>query len=213
MLTSHTGDPTKGNVYYNNECIHLAVCNVALHLARLGRYHQSGSVVKFAAAHYSHFQQHSHLWKITDLHVAFYRSLWLAQWDRAEQIVSQMAVFDSVDSLCKRAQLLLCKGDCYHGSSVLDVLDRQLTSSSSAGAADGDGHASNSGWQLSRKLSLQIKSYALRSVMLCAQRDFAEALEYVSRALSMCTMHHMKLQTSLISLQLADIQVIIMIIS
>ena len=75
ILTLHTGDPTKGNIYYNNETVHGAVCNVALHLARNGLYSEAESVTRFAAGQYAHFQQRSTLWKLTDLHVAFYRTL------------------------------------------------------------------------------------------------------------------------------------------
>ena len=110
LLTLPSGDPTKGNIYYNNENIHLAVCNIAVHLSRSAKYREAESVVKFAAGQYSHFQQHSLLWKLTDLHVTFYRTLWLGQWDKADLIVSQLAVFNIDDSLAKRAHLLLRKG-------------------------------------------------------------------------------------------------------
>ena len=92
MLTLHTGDLTKGNVYYNNECVHMAVCNLALHAARAGRYSHADVLLKFAAGQYAHLQQHSHLWKLTELHVAFHRALWLSHWDRAEHIVQQVRV-------------------------------------------------------------------------------------------------------------------------
>lgn len=75
LLTLHTGDPTKGNVYYNNENVHAAFCNVALHLARNSLYSEAESVTRFAASQYAHFQQRSTMWKMTDLHVAFFRTL------------------------------------------------------------------------------------------------------------------------------------------
>ena len=204
ILTLHTGDPTKGNVYFNNECVHIAVCNLALHLARSGRYQEADCFIKFAASQYSHFQQHSHFWKLTELHVAFYRTLWLAQWDRAEQIVSQMAVFDPLDSLSKKAHLLLCKGDASNCQSVLNELDEKLLRPDDANSSS---RMLNSGWDTARKIGLRVKSLILHSALLCAQHHNAEALEFISRALDICSTYHMSLHLALVSLQLAEIQV------
>ena len=206
LLTLPSGDPTKGDIYYNNENVHLAVCNVALHLSRSGKYREAESVVKFAAAQYSHFQQHSQLWKLTDLLVTFYRTLWMGQWDRAELIVSQLAVFNINESLIKRAQLLLCKGDTCNGKNILDSLEKNLQSTESNSRSNGN-RMSNFGWEMGQSLRLWVQVLMLRSVLLCLRHNYAEALEYISRGLEICKKHHMTLQLALVSLQSAEIQV------
>lgn len=202
LLTLHTGDPTKGNVYFNNEYIHVGICNIGLHLARAGKYSDAESVTKHAAAQYSHFQQHSHLWKLTELHVAFYRALWLAQWDRADSITDHLAVFDGKDSLCKKAYLYLCKGDISNTRITLNALDEELCRVRSTTT-----RIHNSGWEMAKNLTLQVHALVLRSALFCSQRYYTEALEFVSRALDICKKHHMMLLKSLVFLQLAEIQV------
>lgn len=202
LLTLHTGDPTKGNIYYNNEHVHMAVCNIALHLSRQGRYVDAESVIKFAAGQYAHFQQHSQIWKMTDLHVAFYRTLWLGQWDKAELIVSQLAVFDRAESLSKKAHLMLCKGDTCEGKSVLSILEEKFSNSK-----EYSNRMPNPGWKMGQKLRLQVQSLMLRAVLLSARQNFVEALLQISQASDICIKHHMNLQLALVGMQSAEIQV------
>lgn len=204
LLTLHTGDPTKGNIYYNNEHVHIAVCNVALHLSRQGRYVDSELITKFAAGQYAHFQQHSQMWKMTDLHIAFYRTLWLGQWDRAELIVSQISVFDSVESLAKKAHLMLCKGDTSQGKLLLSALEERLHD-----GKESNNRMPNPGWKMGQKLRLQVQSLMLRAVLLSARQNFVEALLQISEAADICVKHHMNLQLALVGMQSAEIQVIL----
>ncbi|KAK4001984.1 anaphase-promoting complex subunit 5 isoform X1 [Daphnia magna] len=202
LLTLHTGDPTKGNIYYNNEHMHMAVCNIALHLSRQGRYTDAESITKFAAGQYANFQQHSQIWKMTDLHVAFYRTLWLGQWDKAELIISQLAVFNRSESLAKMAHLMLCKGDTCQGKSVLNTLEERLSN-----VKEPSNHRMpNPGWRMGQKLRLQVQSMMLRSVLLSSRQNFVEALLQISQALDICKKHHMNLQLALVGMQSAEIQ-------
>ncbi|XP_057377041.1 anaphase-promoting complex subunit 5-like [Daphnia carinata] len=202
LLTLHTGDPTKGNIYYNNEHMHMAVCNIALHLSRQGRYADAESITKFAAGQYANCQQHSQVWKMTDLHVTFYRTLWLGQWDKAELIISQLAVFNRSESLAKMAHLMLCKGDTCQGKLVLNSLEERLSN-----AKEPNNHRMpNPGWRMGQKLRLQVQSMMLRSVLLSARQNFVEALLQISQALDICKKHHMNLQLALVGMQSAEIQ-------
>ena len=187
----------------------MAICNIALHLSRNGQYVDADAVTRFAASQYPHFQQHSQMWKLIDLHVAFYRTLWLSQWDRAEQIASQLGVFDRTESLIKKAHLLLCKGDTSGGKSVLDALDKQLSTSnsSSSSSSSSSNRLSNPGWRLGQRLRLKVQSLMLHAVLLCARQSYAQALSCISQASYICTKHHMTLQLALVSMQSAEIQV------
>ena len=182
----------------------MAVCNIALHLSRQGRYVDAGSITKFASSQYAHFQQHSQMWKMTDLHVAFYRTLWLGQWDKAELILSQLSVFDRTESLAKKAHLMLCKGDTYQGKTVLAALEEKLLN-----GKEPCNRMPNPGWKMGQKLRLQVQSLMLRAVLLSARQNFVEALLQISRAEDICIKHHMSLQLALVGMQSAEIQVII----
>lgn len=180
----------------------MAVCNIALHLSRQGRYVDAESITKFASGQFAHFQQHSQMWKMTDLHVAFYRTIWLGQWDKAELIVSQLAVFDRAESLAKKAHLMLCKGDTCQGKSVLNALREKLSNTKEAA-----NRMPNPGWKMGQKLRLQVQSLMLRAVLLSARQNFIEALLQISQASDICTKHHMNLQLALVGMQSAEIQV------
>lgn len=183
----------------------MAICNIALHLSRNGQYVDADAVTRFAASQYAHFQQHSQMWKLIDLHVAFYRTLWLSQWDRAEQIASQLGVFDHTESLIKRAHLLLCKGDTSGGKSVLDALDKQLSTTNTSFSSSN--RLSNPGWRMGQRLRLKVQSLMLHAVLFCARQSYAQALSCISQASDICTKHHMTLQLALVSMQSAEIQV------
>lgn len=184
--------------------MHMAVCNIALHLSRQGRYTDAESITKFAAGQYANFQQHSQIWKMTDLHVAFYRTLWLGQWDKAELIISQLAVFNRSESLAKMAHLMLCKGDTCQGKSVLNTLEERLSN-----VKEPSNHRMpNPGWRMGQKLRLQVQSMMLRSVLLSSRQNFVEALLQISQALDICKKHHMNLQLALVGMQSAEIQVL-----
>ena len=131
----------------------MAICNIALHLSRNGHYMEADAVTRFAASQYAHFQQRSQMWKLIDLHVAFYRTLWINQWDRAEQIAIQLGVFDRTESLIKRAHLLLCKGDTIGGKSVLDELDRLLSCTSLSSSSN---RLPSPGLRMGQRLRLKV---------------------------------------------------------
>lgn len=182
--------------------MHMAICNIALHLSRQGRYADAESITKFAAGQYA-FQQHSQMWKMTDLHVTFYRTLWLGQWDKAELIVSQLAVFDRAESQAKKAHLMLCKGDTCQGKSVLNALEEKLSN-----IKESSNHRMpNPGWKMGQNLRLQVQCLMLRAVLLSARQNFVEALLQISQASDICTKHHMSLQLALVGMQSAEIQV------
>lgn len=182
----------------------MAICNIALHLTRQGLYVDAESITKFASVQYANFQQHSQMWKMTDLHVAFYRTLWLGQWDKAELIVSQMVVFDCAESLAKQAHLMLCKGDTCQGKHILNSLDNRLSNSK-----EDNNRMPNPGWDMGQKLRLQVQSLMLRAVLLTARRNFVEALLQISKASDICTQNHMSLQLALVGMQSAEIQVLV----
>lgn len=183
----------------------MAICNIALHLSRQGRYIDAESITKFASNQYAHFQQHSQMWKMTDLHVAFYRTLWLGQWDKAELIVSQLAVFDRTESLAKKAHLMLCKGDTCQGKKILMALEEKLTN-----PKEPSNRMPNPGWKMGQKLRLQVQSLMLHAVLLSARQNYVEALLQISQASNICTKHHMSLQLALVGMQSAEIQVILL---
>jgi hypothetical protein len=185
----------------------MAICNIALHLSREGRYADAESITKFAASQYA-FQQHSQMWKMTDLHVTFYRTLWLGQWDKAELIVSQLAVFDRAESQAKKAHLMLCKGDTSQGKFVLNALEEKLSNTKESS----NHRMPNPGWKMGQKLRLQVQCLMLRAVLLSARQNFVEALLQISQASDICTKHHMSLELALVGMQSAEIQVLFQIL-
>lgn len=180
----------------------MAVCTIALHLARYGRYAEAESVTKFAAGQYAHFQKHSQIWKLTDLLMTFYRSLWLGHWEKAEMAVSQLSVFDGTESLARKAHLLLCQGDTSRANSALNKLEERLNEKQTS-----YNRLVNPGWKIGQKLKLQVQCLILRAVLLSIQQSYAEALLQISKAEDICRKHHMNLLLAMVSLQSAEIQV------
>lgn len=127
-----------------------------------------------------------------------------------EVIVSQLAVFDKLESLAMSAHLLLCKGDTSQGCAVLSALDEKLAAlgTKSTDSSSSSNRLSNPGWKMSQKLRLRVKSLMLRAALLCSRQNFAQAMDQISRASDICIKHHMSLQLALVALQSAEIQVL-----
>ena len=94
--------------------------------------------------------------------------------------------------------------DTCNSKTILDILDRKLDGKDVEPSTH---KISNLGWEMGQNFRLRVHSLILHSVLLCARHNYAEALEYSSRALEICSTHHMALQLALVSLQSAEIQV------
>lgn len=120
--------------------------------------------------------------------------------------MSQLAVFDKLESLAKSAHLLLSKGDTSQGSTVLDALEEKFSAEKSVDSKSNN-RLFNPGWNMGQKLRLRVQSLMLRAVLLCSRHNFAQALNHISQASDICSRHHMGVQLALVSLQSAEIQV------
>lgn len=116
--------------------------------------------------------------------------------------ISQLSVFDPMESLARKAHLLLCQGDISRANASLNKLDEKLT-----GIKMSYNRLVNPGWNIGQKLKLQVQCLVLRAVLLSIQRSYAEALLQISKAEDICRKHHMNLVLAQVSLQSAEIQV------
>lgn len=203
LLRLHTQDavPHSG---FSSESTCLALCSVTNAFIQEGKYQLASVLLQRARQLFPH-EPISHAWMYTEQLLYFFEALHNGRWQEAEQAVSRMSSVHKWDSLLRKAELLLAKGDAVGAmAAVHSVLDAPASEGDlGSGVGLHSTHSTGGGARLSVRVRALILSAEAQSVNGPAP---ATAVCVLTTALAVAQQNYLDLLAALVACHLANLQ-------
>lgn len=188
---------------YSGESTCLALCCVTNVFIQEGKYQLASVLLQHTRQQFPH-EPMSHAWMYTEQLLYFFEALHNGHWQEAEQAVSRMSSVHKWDSLLRKAELLLSKGDAVGAmASVHLVLDAPASEGDLGSGVGLHSAYSTGGGRLALRVRALILSAEAQSVNGPAP---ATAVCILTTALALAQQNYMDLLAALVACHLANLQ-------
>lgn len=209
LLRLHTPDAAlMPHCGFSGESTCLALCCVANNFIQEGKYQLASVLLQHARQQFPH-EPVSHAWMYTEQLLYFFEALHNGRWQEAEQAVTRMSSVHKWDSLLRRGELLLSKGDAVEASAAVHPVLENPSCETELGCGIGINSAQGNG---GARLALRIRALiltseahhingpgpatavcVLTSALALAQQNYLDSLA----AIVACHLAHLQLQLGL----------------
>ncbi|XP_026272663.1 anaphase-promoting complex subunit 5 [Frankliniella occidentalis] len=191
------------NSGYSGESTCLALCCVANAFVQEGKYQLASVLLQHARLQFPH-EPMSHAWMYIEQLLYFFEALHNGRWQEAEQAVGRMSSVHKWDSLLRKAELLLSKGDAVGAmSAVHSVLDAPANECD-MGSGVGLHSTHNTG---GARLALRVRALVLSAEAQSVNGPApATAVCVLTTALGLAQQNYLELHAALVACHLANLQ-------
>ncbi|KAK3923376.1 Anaphase-promoting complex subunit 5 [Frankliniella fusca] len=188
---------------YSGESTCLALCCVANAFIQEGKYQLASVLLQHARQQFPH-EPISHAWMYIEQLLYFFEALHNGRWQEAEQAVGRMSSVHKWDSLLRRAELLLAKGDAVGAiHAVHSVLDAPSSEGDMGSGVGLHSTHSTGGAKLALRVRALVLSAEAQSVNGPAP---ATAVGVLTTALALAQQNYLDLLAALVACHLANLQ-------